>query len=948
MPHVNPVIRPSLGRTIAALATCIACVVVPVVGRAEDTPDTAAQASAKTSSPSAMVSLINRLASRGLLTKQDEADLVGMAEADAADARVEAAEARLAAARAEAAAARARVQLSKASADLAAARANATQLAANQAAAVRLLLGQGQGAAAAAPASPGQGAAVSDASSPSAPAEEVAAASTPDSIGATAEAQPAPSPAPAGMNLTRNEDGAVVVPEEPQAPSTAADSDSTEGDQPAPARHVAHRRRAAAKEPDSSMESAQETPEDDQPAPAPSVAHRRRAAPTETDSSMAAVPEASVDDQPAPEPPVALARRAAPTATAAAGDTGLTRNEEGAVVVREEGPSAQAAVPDTSSDEPAPAAKEIAANSGAGAPKQEDSGTDADQAAPAPSAAPSSAAEPASTESASVSVPAAEETTAQPDAAEAPAGSGPPRTAAEAPVGASEAAPAGEAAAETRVSTDDVVRVAYVPEVVKQEIREEVKNEVIAEARKENWGAPSSGPEWVSKFTLYGDIRVRAEEVINHAGNDNTGAFPNFNAINTGAPFDTSGNVFSPQYNVDQNRNRERLRARLGAAVAVSGGFTAGVRIATGNDNQPVSENQTFGAAGNAQGGDFAKYSLWLDRAYIRYQSGGDPGDSFWMTFGRFDNPFFSTSLIWANEIGFDGVAASIPLKAHLNGQPSDSFKPYLVAGAFPVFDTDLNYATNQPAKFKSYDKWLYAAQLGFDAKLSGDYKLKAAAALYDFKNIQGQLSSPFTPLTTSDAGDTDASRPSWAQNGNTYMALRDITPGPLNSNGTIDQFQYYGLATPFKEFAVTEGLYYNHFEPFQISLVSEWVKNLAFDRAAVVAKAVNNGGTANYIGGNTGWISTLKFGDSVIKELGDWNASIGYRRVESDAVVDGFNDADFGGILFGTNLKGFTLTADVGLATDVWMEARWMSASAIAGPTFKNDLLQLDLNTKF
>jgi hypothetical protein len=179
-------------------------------------------------------------------------------------------------------------------------------------------------------------------------------------------------------------------------------------------------------------------------------------------------------------------------------------------------------------------------------------------------------------------------------------------------------------------------------------------------------------------------------------------------------------------------------------------------------------------------------------------------------------------------------------------------------------------------------------------------------------------------------------------------MLLRDITPGPANNNGTIDQFQYYGLATPFKEFAVTEGLYYNHFEPFQISLVSEWVKNLAFNRASVAAIAVNNGGSANYIGGNTGWISTLKFGSSVLHELGDWNASVGYRKVESDAVVDGFNDADFGGTLLGTNLKGFTITASFALARDVWIDARWMSASAIAGPTFKNDLLQVDLDAKF
>ena len=106
-------------------------------------------------------------------------------------------------------------------------------------------------------------------------------------------------------------------------------------------------------------------------------------------------------------------------------------------------------------------------------------------------------------------------------------------------------------------------------------------------------------------------------------------------------------------------------------------------------------------------------------------------------------------------------------------------------------------------------------------------------------------------------------------------MPLRDIVPGPDNNNGGSLQFQYYGLATPFKEFAVTEGLYYNHFEPFQISLVSEWVKNLAFNRASVASVAVNNGGSTGFIGGNTGFITTLKPGDLlVLNERGDWNAA--------------------------------------------------------------------------
>jgi hypothetical protein len=284
-----------------------------------------------------------------------------------------------------------------------------------------------------------------------------------------------------------------------------------------------------------------------------------------------------------------------------------------------------------------------------------------------------------------------------------------------------------------------------------------------------------------------------------------------------------------------------------------------------------------------------------------------------------------------------------------------DSVKPFIVAGLFPVFNTDLNFATDNAAKFPSYDKWLDAVQAGVAWNAGADFNFKAAAALYYYKNMEGQLSTPFTPLTSSDAGNTDASRPSFAQNGNTYMELRDIVPGPLNNNGTIDQFQYFGLATPFHEIAFTSRLDYNHFEPFQISLTGEFVENKAFNAQTIAALAVNNlgpapssGGAAPFIGGNKGWNVNLKIGDAVLQQGGDWSLGLGYRYLESDAVVDAFTDSDFGGDLAGTNLKGFTVAGSLALAPGIILETQWMSASAIAGPTYKNDHLLFDINAKF
>ena len=512
---------------------------------------------------------------------------------------------------------------------------------------------------------------------------------------------------------------------------------------------------------------------------------------------------------------------------------------------------------------------------------------------------------------------------------------------------------AAEALTEEEPVPEDTVRVTYVPEVVKAQLREEIKQDVLAQAREENWANPRTFPDWVTRFRLFGDFRFRYEAVNYPTGNDNTGAFPNFNAINTGAPFDVSGTIHSPQFNVDQNRSRLRLRARVGAGVDLGQNFSVGLRLATGENNSPVTQNQSLGAAGSGQGGNFSKYAVWLDRAFLRYELGGQPDNDYTFSVGRFDNPFFSTSMMWADDLGFDGAVAQGRFSL------GEDVTPFFAIGAFPVFNTDLNFASNQPAKFKSNDKWLYAAQLGTTWELGKDLSLKLGAAYYQFQNIEGKLSTAFIPFNATDVGDTDASRPAFAQKGNTYMALRNITPvagDPAtggNQNGTVNQFQYFGLASQFGVMAADVRLDFNRFEPFQISLIGEFAKNRKFDSTAIGTKAVNNRGPVStatpsglFLGSNSAWLVGLSVGDVALKERWKWNATIGYRKVGSDSLVDGLVDSDFGG--GGTNVKGYTLGAHLALSAGVRLGLRWMSASEVAGPAFKNDILQLDINTKF
>ncbi len=379
----------------------------------------------------------------------------------------------------------------------------------------------------------------------------------------------------------------------------------------------------------------------------------------------------------------------------------------------------------------------------------------------------------------------------------------------------------------------------------------------------------------------------------------------------------------------------------------LGGGFSAGVRIATGDSNRPVSANQSLGLANQSQGGNFSKYAIWLDRGFLKWETGPTPNEKFAITVGRFENPFFTTDVVWDDDIGFDGGAIQARYEVARN------FVPFLVAGVFPVFNTDFNFSSNQPAKFKSTDKWLYGGQIGADWGINKDFNFKFGVSYLYFDNVEGQLSDPFVPLNSSDQGNTDDTRPSFAQKGNTYFPIRNIVPSPLNNFGTTNQYQYFGLATPFHDLVLTGRLEYNGWEPFQISLTGEWVRNLAFNGHDIDLIAVNNRGSNSdvgnigaFTGGDTAWMVNLRAGSAAFTKRWDWQVGVNYRYVESDAVVDAFTDSDFG--LGGTNLKGYTIYGAVALNPNVALGVRWMSADEVTGPPLSVDIIQIDISGKF
>lgn len=504
-----------------------------------------------------------------------------------------------------------------------------------------------------------------------------------------------------------------------------------------------------------------------------------------------------------------------------------------------------------------------------------------------------------------------------------------------------EAAQAKQAAASTAVAAGPVaapgdVRVQYVPAAVRDQIRDQVKAEVMATAKQENWAAPNTFPDWASRISFDGDIRLRDESRY-YSGN-NSNEIVDFAKLNNNGPYDVNPNSSTslpPLLNTREDReNLFRLRARLGMKAVISEEWTAGIRIGTGSDNNPVSTTQNLG-------GGFAKKDIWLDQGYLSWK----PMDELTLTGGRFANPFMSTDMLYSNDLNFDGVAAIFDHKLNRD------WGVFGTVGAFPVDYTNDTSSSNGFDKEESDNKWLYGAQLGAKWAINSNNRLKGALAYYRFDDIQGQRSSPCEPWAGAPGCDSDGTRAAFMQKGNSVFLLRDITPNPLNPS-TTPQPQFVGLASEFNLLDLNVVWDADLPQDFKLRSQGNYIHNLSYDegdmRKRSAGQIVNNLDSNGEIeSGANAWVVQFTLGNALdLKRKGDWNLFAGYKYIQPDALPDGFNDSSFH--LGGTNAKGYFMGGNYGLAKNVSATGRWMSTEAVYGAPFDIDVLQLEINTRF
>jgi len=481
----------------------------------------------------------------------------------------------------------------------------------------------------------------------------------------------------------------------------------------------------------------------------------------------------------------------------------------------------------------------------------------------------------------------------------------------------------------------EVQTVPYIPKIVRDQIRSEVLAETRAEAVKAGWAAPSQVAEWTRRIALFGDFRMRWESDL--FASDNSPIIPNFSALNAGSPFNANPNsasyVNAPVLNTRHDRQRWRIRARAGLRAAITDEITTEVRLASGNDSQPLSTNQTLGG-GN---GNFSKYALWLDTALVRYAPKSGPLDGLTLVAGRAPNPFWTTDLIFHKDLQFDGISS-----AYEHSLLSPDLRTFATVGAFPTYSTDMNFGSRDVLSYASRDRWLLAAQTGAKWSPNPALMVTAAAGVFVFSDVKGKLSAPC--LVTTDVCSTDNTRPLFQQYGNSLMLIRNDLADPTVAAGASPMPQYFGLASNFTVVDLHGAVETKIARDIPIRLDVDVIENVTFHRAMVKSLQVNVVG--DYHPANTGYHVTVGVGKTTPSRFGDLGASLSYKRLDTDATIDGLTDSDFH--LGGANARGYILNGVLGLGGTAAFSVKWFSAQQVTGQPYSVDVLQTDLSVRF
>lgn len=194
---------------------------------------------------------------------------------------------------------------------------------------------------------------------------------------------------------------------------------------------------------------------------------------------------------------------------------------------------------------------------------------------------------------------------------------------------------AGTVLAQKKSVAEEILEVLRAENKISEEKYRELMNKAKAETEEREVGVEAyrrdpikiikedKNFDWLNRFSFSGDMRVRMEGFYQNKG-------PAANA-----------------------RTRERVRLRLGARMKISDELEGGIRLVSGDANDPISTNQTLENL-------FSRKPINIDQLYITVTPGKTFGLGDWawkpisITGGKFANPLFRPKAIMTSEMIFD------------------------------------------------------------------------------------------------------------------------------------------------------------------------------------------------------------------------------------------------------------------------------------------------------
>lgn len=330
--------------------------------------------------------------------------------------------------------------------------------------------------------------------------------------------------------------------------------------------------------------------------------------------------------------------------------------------------------------------------------------------------------------------------------------------------------------------------------------------------------------------------------------------------------------------------SQQRFRLRFGVEATLPDDLAMGFRLASGTGEQ-VSTNQSAGKLGSQK-------SIFIDTAWLRWKPTVHENATTVVVGGRMINPLwrtYSSDLVWDDDFNPEGVGESVEWL-------------FPEAGV-SVFANGLQMVTDQDSS-AGKNQWEFSGQLGAEAPLPFETRLRAAAAYHKWSD-EGR--SSLTPAVT--------------QDGNRRLA-----------NG--------GLANTFGVGEVTAQLT-GWAGRVPVNLQGTVIRNL---------RARNFSAPASYVGpvGRDGYQVGVILGAA--KARGTWEVAYFKKYAQEDSTVADVADSDFGD--GGTNRRGHIMW--VAYSPRDWMQ---LKVKGFVTDTLDRDFapgdkavnrLQTDLSIKF